>query len=347
MSAPEIERRMQRLKTRMSEQVLILAHHYQRDEIVKHADVIGDSFALAKAAAQTAAPLIVFCGVYFMAETADIVTANNQGVFMPDTTAGCSLADCAQIEAVENAWQRLRRNSSRTITPITYINSNIELKAFCGRHGGTVCTSSNAAAAIKWAWQRSDLLFFFPDQHLGRNIAHQLGVALDQMLLWDPEKLPKSNLSKILEPVRIILWNGNCCVHQEFSFDYIKLLRAQDPNVKIIAHPECNFEVAQNSDYLGSTQYIIRMVSESADGTHWGIGTERNLVNRLRAQYPGKKIDFLQGWEPYCKTMNQVRAYHLLYLLEQLAAGNWLNQVKVAIQYQDGALKALNNMLGL
>jgi len=343
----EIDGRILAAKSVLGDSLFILGHHYQRDEVIRYADAVGDSFGLSKKAAQTSAKFIVFCGVHFMAETADIVTAPDQKVFMPDVTAGCSLADMANIDQVEKAWQKINFFNPKKTIPITYINSSVALKAFCGKNDGIVCTSSNAQKALEWAWARGERIFFFPDQFLGLNTAYRMGVPLEQILVWNQDKPFGGHSKPAIEKSRLILWNGSCCVHQEFSKEHIDLLRREDPAIQIISHPECNFDVVQSSDFVGSTEYIIRKISESPDRTHWGVGTEKNLVNRLKNRFPNKKIVFLQNYEPFCVSMSQTTAVHLLYVLENLAKGSLINQVLVESENRENALMALNRMLEL
>ncbi|MDD5764960.1 MAG: quinolinate synthase NadA [Candidatus Marinimicrobia bacterium] len=343
----EVNERILVAKSALGDSLFILGHHYQRDEVIRYADAVGDSLGLSKKAAQTSAKFIVFCGVHFMAETADIITAPDQVVFMPDVTAGCSLADMANIDQVEKTWQKMHYFSPEKTIPITYINSNVALKAFCGKNDGIVCTSSNAQKALEWAWSNGKRIFFFPDQFLGLNMAYRMGVPLEQILVWDQNKPFGGHSKQAIEKSRLILWNGSCCVHQEFSKEQIDLLRQGDPAIQIISHPECNFEVVQSSDFVGSTEFIIRKISDSPDGTHWGIGTEKNLVNRLKNRFPNKKIVFLQNYEPFCVSMSQTTSVHLLFILENLAKGNLINQVLVESEYRENALTALNRMLEL
>jgi quinolinate synthase len=347
LSVEELDARIRAAKSRLGAKLLILGHHYQSDEVIRYADHRGDSFGLAKVAAQTDAEYIVFCGVHFMAETADILTSPNQKVFIPDVTAGCSLADCAEIDQVEDAWQAIHALGAFRVTPITYVNSGADLKAFCGRNSGLVCTSSNAKAAIEWALERGEKLFFFPDQHLGRNTAFKMGIPLDEMVLWEPEKPLGGNTPENIRKAKIILWDGYCCVHQEFNAAYVENLRKKDPAINVIIHPECNFELAQTADYMGSTAYIIRVIDESPAGTRWAVATEKNLVNRLKNQYSDKHIEILQLFEPFCETMAKITTANLCYQLEQLVQGNLINQVVVEEKYCKEALKAVNRMLGL
>ncbi len=347
LSMEELNIRIVNIKKHLGKRLLILGHHYQTDDVIRYADERGDSFALAKIASQTDAEYIVFCGVHFMAETADIITSANQKVFIPDVTAGCFLADCARSDDVDNAWEEICSAGSFRTIPITYVNSSAELKAFCGRNGGLVCTSSNAEAAIDWAFKHGQKVFFFPDQHLGQNTAFNMGIPLNKMILWDPEKPLGGNSIEAIRNARVILWNGYCDVHQEFNAEYVNSLRKQDPSVNVIVHPECNFEVAQTADYMGSTAYIIKMIEQSPAGSHCAVATEKNLVNRLKKQNPDKRIEILQSFEPYCKSMAQITALNLAHQLEQLARGNLVNRIIVDKKYREEALKAVNRMLAL
>jgi len=347
LSMEELNIRIINIKKHLDKRLLILGHHYQTDDVIRYADERGDSFALAKIASQTDAEYIVFCGVHFMAETADIVTSAHQRVFIPDVTAGCFLADCARSYDVDNAWEDIRSAGSFRTIPITYVNSSAELKAFCGRNGGLVCTSSNAGAAINWAFERGEKVFFFPDQHLGRNTAFNMGIPLNEMILWDPEETLGGNSIEAIRNARVILWDGFCIVHLEFNAEYVDSLRKQYPSVNVIVHPECNFEVAQTADYMGSTAYIIKMIEQSPTGSHWAVATERNLVNRLKKQHTDKRIEILQSFEPYCKSMAQITVLNLAHQLEQLSRGNLVNQIIVDKRYRKEALNALKRMLEL
>lgn len=347
LTADELNDRIAAVKAQLGKSLLILGHHYMTDEVIAHADERGDSFALAKIAAQTDAEFIVFCGVHFMAETADIVTTAQQKVFIPDPGAGCFLADCANIRDVQEAWREIQSLTSQTIIPVTYVNSGADMKAFCGDNGGLVCTSSNAAAALKWSFERGEKVFFFPDQHLGRNTAYGMGIPLEEIILWDPDEPLGGNAPEAVQRARVILWDGFCIVHQEFNVDYIEKLRKADPQINIIVHPECDFDVAQAADFMGSTAYIIRMIEAAPAGSHWAVATERNLVNRLKDAFPDKNIEILQSFEPYCKSMAQITPANLAWQLVQLEKGRLINQVVVEEQYAAGARIALNRMLEL
>jgi quinolinate synthase len=339
----EVRRRIKAAKAILGNRLLILGHHYQVDEVIEHADIVGDSLQLSRAAAATNAELIVFCGVHFMAETADLLTAPHQQVFLPNIDAGCSLADMADIAKVTLAWRTLIDEWGEQIVPITYINSAIELKAFCGEHGGAVCTSSNAAAVLNWAWQRQPRVFFFPDQHLGRNTAYRQGLSLEQMVLYSQEQIA----SKIGPDVKLILWNGHCCVHQEFRITFYQQLKQQRPEVKIIVHPECNFELARLADFMGSTEYIIKTIKAAATGTSWAVATEVNLVKRLQQQRPDLEIILPSDYDPRCRTMAMITPVHLLFQLENLVQGHYINRVVVPEKLRQPALLAVNRMLEL
>ncbi|MGC9363839.1 MAG: quinolinate synthase NadA [Fidelibacterota bacterium] len=343
----ELDELITRVKRKFGRRLLILGHHYMSDAIIAHADRRGDSFALAKIAAAATAEYIVFCGVHFMAETADIVTRPEQQVFIPDPTAGCFLADCARIESVVTAWRTLRSWSGARIVPITYVNSGADLKAFCGENGGLVCTSSNAAAALTWAFERGDKVFFFPDQHLGRNTAYKMGIDLAEIILWNSDETDGAVSEKSIRQARVILWDGFCDVHQEFDGDTIERFRREDPRIRIIVHPECNFDVARSADEMGSTADIIEKVKNAPPGTHWAIGTEKNLVNRLQNEHPEQRIEILHSSEPACRTMAQISLEKLAFQLDQLDRGNLINRVVVAERFAAGARKALQRMLEL
>ena len=347
LSVNELNDRIRKVKKNLGKHLLILGHHYMTDAVIAHADERGDSFALAKIAAQTEAEYIVFCGVHFMAETADIVTSANQKVLIPDPGAGCFLADCARIQDVEDAWQQIQNITSETIIPITYVNSGADMKAFCGDHGGLVCTSSNAKAALKWAFERGEKVIFFPDQHLGRNTAYDMGIPLEEIISWDPDEVSVGNQTEAIRNARVILWDGFCIVHQEFNTDYIEKRRKDDHRLNIIVHPECDFDVARAADYMGSTAYIIKTIAAAPAGTRWAVATEKNLVNRLKQEFPEKQIEILQSFEPYCKSMAQITLAKLAYQLDQLNNGLLTNQIAVDEEHAASARIALNRMLEL
>ncbi len=336
-------------KRALGKRVVILGHHYQRDEVFRHADFSGDSLKLSRLAASSDAEYIVFCGVHFMAEVADILSRPEQVSILPDLAAGCSMADMANLAAVERAWRELSGvlDPDARVTPVTYINSSADLKAFCGRHGGLVCTSSNARRVLEWAWERREKVLFFPDQHLGRNTAYRMGIPLEDMALWD-YALPNGGLSRSqIERARIILWKGFCSVHQMFQPAHIDHFRREHPEGKVISHPEAPFEVCEKSDYVGSTEFIIRTVRESAPGTRWLVGTELNLVNRLHEQHrgEGKVVEFMSPTVCMCSTMFRIDPQHLAWTLENLVHGRVVNRIKVAPEEASMARLALERML--
>jgi quinolinate synthase len=329
---------------------MILGHHYQRDEVIAFADIRGDSFKLAQAAAQNSdAEFIFFCGVHFMAESADILTTNNQKVILPDLAAGCSMADMATAGQVEDCWQVLEKLgvANKTI-PITYMNSSAAIKAFTGKNNGSVCTSSNAARAMKWAFDKGEKILFLPDQHLGRNTAVlSLGLKLEDCALWNPWK-PNGGLSDDeIKAAKVILWRGHCSVHGRFTVENINQARKLLPGVKVLVHPECQHEVVANADLIGSTEMIIKSVTESPAGTKWAVGTELNLVSRLAKENPDKQVIFLDKTVCYCSTMNRIDLPHLVWAMESLLLGRVVNQIKVDSQVAKYAKVALDQMLAL
>jgi quinolinate synthase len=330
--------------------VVILGHHYQRDAVVAFADFRGDSLRLSQlAAAQEAAEHIVFCGVHFMAESADVLRRPHQSVLLPDLKAGCSMADMAGDADVEEAWERLTAAHGDTIVPVTYMNSSAALKAFCGARGGVVCTSSNARSVLEWAWARKPRVFFFPDQHLGRNTAFAMGVPLEHMAEWDWRATdPQRANAACFEPGRrLILWQGFCSVHTKFSLREIEEARAADPRVRVIVHPECSFDVVRAADEVGSTEHIIERVTAAPAGTHWAIGTEIHLVHRLAQENPAQRIESLQRNVCPCATMNRIDPAHLLWVLENLLGGHAVNVVRVPEDVRRDARVALERMLAL
>ena len=350
LDAETIRRRTWAAKRALGKRVVILGHHYQRESVVEFADVRGDSFKLAQlAAAQPDAEIIVFCGVHFMAESADVLRQPHQTVVLPDLKAGCSMADMAVNDDVEAAWDRLVRVHGEHFTPVTYMNSTAALKAFCGAHGGVVCTSSNATRVLAWAWKQRPRVFFFPDQHLGRNSSYAMGVPLGAMALWDyrAPDLDAANADAFRDETRIVLWKGFCSVHTKFTKHQIDALRAESPAVRVLVHPECPFDVVQNADLVGSTEYIIEQVAKAPDGTHWAIGTEINLVHRLALEHPGQHIVSLQKNVCPCATMNRIDPAHLLWALENLAEGAVVNAVRVPEAVRHDARVALDRMLSL
>jgi len=350
--------RINEVRQRLGSRVLILGHHYQQDAVIAHADLRGDSYQLSKSAAErTDCEAIVFCGVHFMAETADILVnrpeqmAGRNGsrvnVVLPDTAAGCSMADMAAIEQVEDAWADLGEIiDTGDITPVTYINSAASLKAFCGRHGGIVCTSSNARAVLEWAFAKTKRVLFFPDQHLGRNTANSMGVPLEQMCVWNPHD-PRlgGNDSTTLEKSRVILWQGHCSVHAMFRPEHVATMRENIPDVKVLVHPECALEVVEKSDLAGSTSYIINQIQTAAPGTSWAIGTELHLVRRLEQEHPEQTIRFLSPTVCMCATMYRIDLAHLCWSLEHLESGNPVNVIRVDQDTAHWSVVALERML--
>ena len=349
-SDPNLVERAKRARAALGKRALILGHHYQRDEVIEFADITGDSFKLAKEAEKAAsAELIVFCGVHFMAESADILTSTEQKVILPDLAAGCSMADMATANQVNEAWQIFIKLgiASKTV-PITYMNSSAAIKAFTGENGGTVCTSSNAERAMRWAFEKGEKVFFLPDQHLGRNTAVlRLGLNLSDCVLWNPWK-PNGGLSeKEIKSAKVILWRGHCSVHGRFSLENIKAMREKVPDIKILVHPECQYEVVSNADVIGSTESIIKTIESSPAGSKWAIGTEINLVNRLANTYKDRQILFLDKTVCYCSTMNRIDLPHLTWALESLADGSVVNQIQVPERTAEFAKVALDQMLAL
>ena len=355
-SDPGLVERARAAKAALGDRVFVLGHHYQRDEVIQFADVTGDSFKLAReAAAKPEAEFIVFCGVHFMAESADILTDDSQAVVLPDMAAGCSMADMANINQVDDAWAQLAEAgiAERTV-PITYMNSTAALKAFCGRNGGAVCTSSNAETALRWAFDQvggldgGGKVFFFPDQHLGRNTAVlQLGLSLDDCVVYDPRKPLGGNTVEQLDAARMILWKGHCSVHGRFRKENVDAMRAQVPGINVLVHPECTYEVVTSADYVGSTEFIINTVEAAEPGSAWVIGTELNLVRRLADAHPDKAIHFLEDTVCFCSTMNRIDLPHLVWALESLVAGEIPNRIEVDAATQEQARIALDRMLAL
>ncbi|MFD5751424.1 quinolinate synthase NadA [Streptomyces sp. NPDC127033] len=351
-SDPDLVARARAAKEKLGEKVFVLGHHYQRDEVIQFADVTGDSFKLAKdAAARPAAEYIVFCGVHFMAESADILTADDQKVVLPDLAAGCSMADMATAEQVAECWDVLTdAGIAERVVPVSYMNSSADIKAFTGRHGGTICTSSNAERALKWAFEQGEQVLFLPDQHLGRNTAvRDLGLSLDDCVLYNPHK-PNGGLTpQELRDAKMILWRGHCSVHGRFSLDSVRDVRERIPGVNVLVHPECKHEVVAAADYVGSTEYIIKALEAAPAGSKWAIGTELNLVQRLANRFApeGKEIVFLDRTVCFCSTMNRIDLPHLVWTLESLAEGNEVNRIRVDQETADFAQRALERMLAL
>jgi quinolinate synthase len=349
-SDPGLVERARAAKAALGDRVFVLGHHYQRDEIIQFADVTGDSFKLARdAAARPDAEYIVFAGVHFMAESADILTSPEQAVVLPDLAAGCSMADMAAIGQVEDAWDVLADAGITDVTiPITYMNSTAAIKAFTGRNRGAVCTSSNARRALEWAFEQGEKVFFLPDQHLGRNTAVlELGLSLDDCVLYDPHKPGGGLTADQLRAAKVILWKGHCSVHGRFSLDAVVDVRERIPGVTVLVHPECTHEVVTAADLIGSTEFIIKTIEAAPAGSAWAIGTELNLVKRLALAHPDKQIVFLEKTVCFCATMNRIDLPHLVWALENLVEGNVVNRITVDPDVAHWARVALDRMLAL
>jgi quinolinate synthase len=349
-SDPHLVERAQTAKSALADRALILGHHYQRDEVIKFADITGDSFKLAQAAAaQSSAEFIFFCGVHFMAESADILTSQNQRVILPDLAAGCSMADMANAQQVRQCWNELEKLgvASKTV-PVTYMNSSAAIKSFTGEHGGTICTSSNAQKTLEWAFSKGEKVLFLPDQHLGRNTAVlSLGISLEECVVWNPWK-PQGGLTETeIRSAKMILWRGHCSVHGRFTRESIEEVRSRISGVSIIVHPECQHEVVTHADVVGSTEKIIQTVTSSPAGSKWAIGTELNLVSRLAANNPDKEIVFLDKTICYCSTMNRIDLPHLVWAMESVLAGHVVNEIKVDEDTARYSKLALEQMLAL
>ncbi len=343
--------RIRAAKEKLKGRAVILGHHYQREEVYRHADLTGDSLKLSRFASQVAAETIVFCGVHFMAEVADILSRPEQAVVLPDLAAGCSMADMANLAKVETAWRELSTvlDPNEEITPITYINSAADLKAFCGRHGGIVCTSTNARGILEWAFKQRKKVLFFPDQHLGRWSGHKLGVPLDEMAVWDFNRPMGGLTQEQIHKAKILLWNGFCSVHQMFRPEHIDNFKKKYPDAKVICHPECAFEVCLKSDYVGSTEFIQNTVHAAEPGTRWLVGTELNLVNRLHEEvkHKGISVHFMSPMVCMCSTMFRIDPQHFAWTLENLAEGNVVNQITVPAREAEQAKLALERMLAV
>ena len=331
----------------LGDRLLVLCHHYQQESVYQFADMTGDSLKLAKhAAACNDRPYIVFCGVHFMAESADILTGNNQAVILPDLRAGCPMADMAGLDEVSWAWKELAQVAdANRIIPVTYVNSSAAIKAFVGERGGSVCTSSNAERVLTWALERGEKVFFFPDEHLGRNSAIALGIDSGEIVLWNRDKNLGGNSAAAIKQAKVILWNGYCTVHMQFNAAHIRMWREKDPDVRIIVHPECRHEVVAGADKYGSTENIIKAVSGSPSGSKWAIGTEINLVNRLARLNPDKEIHSLSPFQCLCSTMYRIKPKYLLWVLDNLADGKIKNQITVDPETAKLAKIALDRML--
>ncbi len=349
-SDPALVDRALAVKAKLGQRALILGHHYQRDEVIQFADITGDSFKLARAAADRGdSEYIVFCGVHFMAESADILTSSKQQVILPDLAAGCSMADMATSNQVKDAWKVFERLgiTKRTI-PITYMNSSAAIKAFTGENGGSVCTSSNAERAMRWAFEKGEKIFFLPDQHLGRNTAVlRLGLKLTDCVVWNPWKANGGLTDDEIRGAKVILWRGHCSVHGRFTLENVNEMRSRVPGIKILVHPECQYEVVSAADVVGSTESIIKTIESAPHGSSWAIGTELNLVKRLANENPEKHITFLDKTVCYCSTMNRIDLPHLVWALESLVRGKVINQIKVPEKIAKESRVALERMLAL
>lgn len=347
----DCEARILAAKKKLGSRLVILGHHYQRADVYRHADLTGDSLKLSKLASQTDADYIVFCGVHFMAEVADILCKPGQITVLPDMAAGCSMADMASVSKVQRAWRELSEvlDPDQHVTPVTYINSAADLKAFCGEHGGIVCTSSNARQILDWSFARREKVLFFPDQHLGRWTGHQMGIALEDMQVWDPDE-PMGGLTvEQIKAAKMLLWKGHCSVHQMFQPQHVLKFRNQHPEGIVISHPECSFEVCKLSDHVGSTETIIRTIAAAPPNTHWLVGTELNLVSRIAEEFrpQGKIIQFMAPLVCMCSTMARIDPQHLAWTLENLAEGNVVNRIKVPARDAGPAKVALDRMLAV
>ncbi|MGW0556554.1 quinolinate synthase NadA [Streptomyces sp. NPDC002926] len=349
-SDPDLVERARAAKEKLGDKVFVLGHHYQRDEVIQFADVTGDSFKLAKdAAARPEAEYIVFCGVHFMAESADILTSDDQKVVLPDLAAGCSMADMATAEQVAECWDVLAEAGiAEQVVPVSYMNSSADIKAFTGKHGGTICTSSNAKRALDWAFEQGEKVLFLPDQHLGRNTAvREMGMSLDDCVLYNPHKPNGGLTAQQLRDAKMILWRGHCSVHGRFSLDSVNDVRERIPGVNVLVHPECKHEVVSAADHVGSTEFIIKTLEAAPAGSKWAIGTELNLVRRVANAHPDKEIVFLDKTVCFCSTMNRIDLPHLVWALESLAEGNLVNRIQVDKETESFAKLALERMLAL
>jgi len=352
----EMDARIAQARATLGRRLVILGHHYQRDEVIKYADYTGDSYKLSQQVSKHPdAEFIIFCGVHFMAESADVLSAPHQQVILPDLAAGCSMSDMAEPEQLEICWKELAQmgvlggvgpDGTRAVVPVTYINSAAAIKAFCGERGGIVCTSSNAAAALTWAWQRGEKILFLPDQNLGRNTAYKMGVPLDEMVVWDPNEVDGGLTAEAVQAARVILWKGHCSVHTRFTVRQIETLRAHHPGIRIIVHPEVPWDVVQAADESGSTEFIIGRVKSSPVGSIWGVGTEIHLVNRLAAEvHPDRTVHSLDQFGCLCSTMFRVSPNHLLWILEGLVNGDVHNRIVVPEAQKHWTKVALDRML--
>ena len=349
LSDAEMDARIAAARAELGDRLVILGHHYQRDEVIKFADYTGDSFRLARQIAnRPEADFIVFCGVHFMAESADVLRAPHQKVILPDLAAGCSMADMADPEQLEMCWEELTQMGIKDVVPVTYINSAASIKAFVGERGGTVCTSSNAAATLKWAFERGEKVLFLPDQHLGRNTAYAMGIPLSEMVVWDPHEIFGGLDPERVQGARMILWKGHCSVHTRFTARQIEAVRRQHPGIRVIVHPEVPWDVVQAADESGSTERIIKTVTDSPAGSVWAVGTEVHLVNRLAQQVaPERTVISLDQFGCLCSTMFRVSPNHLLWVLEELIEGRVHNQIVVADEQKHWTRVALDRMLSI
>jgi quinolinate synthase len=347
-----LDERILAAKETLGGNAVILGHHYQRDEVIRFADFRGDSYRLSQEAARAAGKYIVFCGVHFMAESADILSRPGQVTILPDLNAGCSMADMAEITQVEDCWEHLiaaglTNDKGEGITPITYMNSSAAIKSFCGERGGLVCTSSNCAGAFKWAFAKTPKVLFLPDQHLGRNTAYNMGIPLNEMVVWDPYMLNGGLTTDRLRAARVILWKGHCSVHQRFLPEHVDAVRMKYPGIRVFVHPECRWEVCQKADGIGSTDRLIKMIREAPSGTSFAVGTEIHLVNRMGKEFAaeGKKVITLNDSGCLCTTMFRISPQHLCWALENVVEGNVVNQIKVREDVKFWARAALDRML--
>ncbi|MDE3149945.1 MAG: quinolinate synthase NadA [Acidobacteriota bacterium] len=343
-----MDSRIAAARAQLGATTVLLGHHYQRDEVVRFADFTGDSYKLSKAAAETEAKYIIFCGVHFMAESADILGRDGQQVILPDLNAGCSMADLAEISQVEDCWETLERfHLAGETIPLTYMNSTAAIKAFCGEHGGLVCTSSNAGAAFRWAFARGKRILFLPDQHLGRNTGYAMGIPLGEMTVWDPWAVQGGQSKESLAASRVLLWKGHCAVHQRFLPGHVDQVRAKYPGIQVIVHPECRFEVCQKADALGSTERLIALVEQSPEGSIFAVGTEIHLVNRMARRFAaeGKRVITLDDTGCLCTTMFRISPQHLAWALENLVAGRVVNRIQVRPEIKQWARVALDRMM--
>jgi quinolinate synthase len=346
LSAQDLDERIARAKRELGSRLVILGHHYQRDEVVKFADYRGDSLKLSQlAAGRQEAEFIVFCGVHFMAESADILSGEHQSVILPDLNAGCSMADMANLEQVEVCWDGLTSLNPGKLVPVTYINSTAAIKSFVGQNGGAVCTSSNARKIMEWALARGEKALFLPDEHLGRNTGFGLGIPLDQMAVWNPREEDGGLTREQIQNARIYLWKGHCSVHMRFRPEHVEHARQTHPAIRVVAHPECSWEVCQAADEVGSTEYIIKRVVDAPPGSKFAIGTEIHMVRRLAREHPDRFVVSLDDCVCMCSTMFRISPQHLCWTLESLCAGNVVNQVRVDPETKRYALEALNRML--